>query len=442
MDATSPRPPSAARSTKAAPRRFHGGDIGGGGDDQLPDAGCELQTGADAAGAKSGGGTTPAGGGPGAEAALVEIHPEDLQLEEKVGAGLTAEVYRGRYAGDVVAIKQLFRHRKMDLKEKVSFVREVAVLARVENPNLVKMFGVAFKVQPFRIVTEFCEGGTVFDAVHNGFMLAWPQRHKMCIDTARGMDYLHSFSPQIIHRDLKSLNLLLDRVLNTTSDVPLVKVSDFGLSRMRDDDPTQVTGPGSRIEVKETFTTKEGVKINVRQKGTIEDVGSDNISVKFDAMKEVLHVLKADLEKIQKLGLWGKMTSQVGTPHWMAPEVHAGTDYDERCDVYSYAMVVYEIVCRRVPFEDEEAKHIGNITTKGGRPDLDAVLPDSPKDVADLMVHCWAPDPMARPMFDEIVTRLNVIDNGGLRRRPEVKAGRFSTTTSTQGQGPFNVVSL
>lgn len=413
-----PRPPSAARTSKAAPRRYHGGDTNAtsasGGSDDVVD--------------------TPKARDPSSAETLIEIHPEDLQLEEKVGSGLTAEVYRGRYAGEVVAIKQLFRHRKMDLKEKVSFVREVAVLARVDSPNLVKMFGVAFKVQPFRIVTEFCEGGTVFDAVHNGpFIMAWPQRHKMCIDVARGMDYLHSFSPQIIHRDLKSLNLLLDAVMNTTEDIPLVKVADFGLSRMRDDDPTQVTGPGGRIEVKEGFTSKEGLKISVRQKGTIEKVGPDFTAVKFDAVPEVQHVLGPDRLKIQKLGLWGKMTSQVGTPHWMAPEVHAGTDYDERCDVYSYAMVVYEIVARRVPFETEEAKHIGNITTKGGRPDLSAVLPDSPKSIEELMVDCWAHDPTDRPLFDEIVTRLNVIDNGGLRRRPEVKK---------MNQGPFNVVSL
>jgi len=331
-----------------------------------------------------------------------------------------------------VAIKQLFRHRKMDLKEKVSFVREVAVLAKVAHVNLVKMFGVAFKEQPFRIVTEFCEGGTVFDAVHNGFILAWGQRHKMCSDVARGMEYLHGFTPQIIHRDLKSLNLLLDKALTSKADVPCVKVSDFGLSRMKDDDAGQAAG--SRIEVKQSFTTKEGTQMRVRHKGTIEGLNGDCIAVKFDGMPEVQHVMNSDNGRIERLGLWGKMTSQVGTPHWMAPEVHAGTDYDERCDVYSYAMVIYETVCRRVPFEEEDAKHIGNITTKGGRPNLDCVPPDSPEALVNLMVQCWAHDPSRRPKFEEIVVRLDdvLLPSG---KKPEIKK-------SSLAKGPYNVVSL
>jgi len=111
----------------------------------------------------------------------------------------------------------------------------------------------------FRIITEYCAGGCCFELLHNcdHIDLSWVQQHKMCTDVALAMDYLHKFNPQIIHRDLKSLNLLLAEPIVSSVDIPRVKVSDFGLSRMND---------------------------------------------------------TADED-------WGRMTKAAGTCHWMAPEV-------------------------------------------------------------------------------------------------------------------------
>jgi len=275
-----------------------------------------------------------------------EIDVRELQLAESVGTGGTAEVFRGAYRGVPVAIKQLFRHRKMDDKEKISFDREVTVLAAITHPNLVKFFGVAFKERPFRIVTEFCHGGTCFDLIHNSsFLLSWCQKMKICIDTACGMHYLHSFKPQIIHRDLKSLNLLLEKHVKSPKHIPTVKVSDFGLSRMKE--------PGVA---------------------------------------------------------WGKMTAQVGTLHWMAPEVFSGSNYDESCDVYSYAMVMYEAVCQEVPFEDIDPGLIGSKTMRGVRPNLNKAPKGFPSKLKDLMCKCWAQEPVVRPGFLEALRSLIEID--------------------------------
>merc|ERR1719433_742433 len=161
------------------------------------------------------------------------------------------------------------------------------------------------------------------------------------------MDYLHKFNPQIIHRDLKSLNLLLSKPVLSSTDIPLVKVSDFGLSRMKDQAPESE---------------------------------------------------------------WGKMTIAAGTCHWMAPEVFTGTVYDEKVDVYSYGMILFEIVCREIPFEEEEPAAVGKLTVNGARPDLEAVPPDCPTDLRELMIRCWAQDPKGRPKFDEVVMRLARIE--------------------------------
>merc|ERR1712070_1131744 len=85
---------------------------------------------------------------------------------------------------------------------------------------------------PPMIISEFCAGGNVFTLLHQRreVILKWPQRVKISIDMARGMNFLHK--RQVIHRDLKSLNLLLIAAVNGESDMPSVKISDFGLSRV------------------------------------------------------------------------------------------------------------------------------------------------------------------------------------------------------------------
>mmetsp|Transcript_103225 Transcript_103225/g.322971 ORF Transcript_103225/g.322971 Transcript_103225/m.322971 type:complete len:301 (+) Transcript_103225:68-970(+) len=278
--------------------------------------------------------------------ATQEVHPTEIELLDKVGTGCTAEVFRAKMRGQEVAVKQIeFNKSRMGVKEQRAFDREVAIMPKINHENLVKFLGVASLQRPFRIVTEFCAGGCCFELLHNrdDFELEWAQQHKMCVDVARAMDYLHRFNPQIIHRDLKSLNLLLTRPLHSSRDVPLAKVSDFGMSRMKDQAPE-----------------------------------SD----------------------------WGKMTNAAGTCHWMAPEVFTGTSYDEKVDVYSYAMILFEIVCREIPFEEEEPAIVGRLTVEGERPDLEAVPPDCPAPLRALMIQCWDHEPKRRPPFDEILKTL------------------------------------
>jgi len=395
-----PRPPEGPREKPAAPRKF-------------PSPGEVMNIGPGPAGrwhklnstevprapdgSTGSSGEVPSAPPPPEEGEAAQIDPSRLVLGASVGTGGTAEVFHGHFDRQVVAIKQLFRHKKMNVKEEISFSREVRVLASITHPNLVKFYGVAFKERPFRIVTEFCQGGTCFDVIHNGsFKLKWAQRLKMVADTACGMDYLHSCEPQIIHRDLKSLNLLLEKEVASPLHVPVVKVSDFGLSRMRD--------PGT---------------------------------------------------------CWGKMTSKVGTLHWMAPEVFAGNDYDESVDVYSYAMVMFEALCQEVPFEDTDPGLIGQLTVKGVRPDLGRVPKDCPPMLLQVMVACWAHEAQSRPKFKLVLDRLSEAGadvttaskfasgggisvgggpDGGHPGSAALDAKAFASRT--RAVGPFNSVSL
>lgn len=283
---------------------------------------------------------------------LEEVAPEDLHLAEKIGTGCTAEVFRAMYRGTEVAVKQIdWNKSRMGAKEQRAFDREVAIMPLVNHENLVRFLGVSSQQRPFRIITEYCAGGCCFELLHNcdHIDLNWTQQIKMCKDVASALDYLHKFTPQIIHRDLKSLNLLLAKPVLCENDVPCVKVSDFGLSRMKDQAPD------------------------------------------------------AD---------WGKMTIAAGTCHWMAPEVFTGAIYDEKVDVYSYAMILFEIICREIPFEEEEPANVGRLTVQGARPDLEAVPPDCPEVLRDLMITCWAHEPFKRLAFDRIVDILNTVQLG------------------------------
>ena len=76
--------------------------------------------------------------------------------------------------------------------------------------------------------------------------------------------------------------------------------------------------------------------------------------------------------------VWGKMTVAAGTSHWMAPECQASSAYDEKVDVYSYAMIFYEVICREIPFESADPQQVVVLVARGERPDMDAVPPDCP----------------------------------------------------------------
>jgi len=268
---------------------------------------------------------------------------EEVELREQIGDGVTSVVFLGTYAGRDVAVKQMKSDpNRMSEKAKVNFDRELTILQNVRHPNLVEFFGIVAEQNRVSFVMEFCRGGTAFDLLHNsGWTLSYPQKLKCATDIASAMQYLHSVDPPVIHRDLKSLNSLLQNEVRTQQDVPVVKVTDFGLSKVVDADDAQAC-----------------------------------------------------------------MTKAAGTCHWMAPEVFASNDYDRKADVYSFAMILYEIICQDVPFGNIKAPRLGLMIVRGKRPDMEMVPPDCPPFLRDLMVACWAQSPVERPDFDAIMVAL------------------------------------
>jgi ankyrin repeat protein len=153
-----------------------------------------------------------------------EIDGSDLEYTKKLGSGTSGKVYKGLLKGKEVAIKVLIAVDAADQMEE--FKKEFFILTTVRSPYMVTFFG-ASVTPKLTMVMEYCSRGSLYHVLNNKQMdVNWEQALAFCSDMACGMEVLHNFKPDpIVHRDLKSLNLLV------TNDWR-VKVCDFGLSRM------------------------------------------------------------------------------------------------------------------------------------------------------------------------------------------------------------------
>jgi serine/threonine protein kinase len=261
-----------------------------------------------------------------------------IKFIKPIGNGSSCEVWLGLYQKTQIAIKKQKSNELRGLKE---FYRELRVLINLRHPNLVTFMGACLE-ENLCIVTEYCAGGDLFTLLHKkkDFFISWQQKLKILQEIAKGMIFLHSNS--YIHRDLKSLNILLSSEINKSNDFVQLKISDFGLSR----------------EFKE------------------------------DSF----------------------MTGQLGTCHWMAPEVLTSSNYTYKADVYSYSIVMYEVITRETPYKGKSHEEIRTqILLHNLRPDLSIIPPTCPPALKSLMSLCWDQNSSKRPSFSSILDILNAI---------------------------------
>ncbi|WRX11305.1 Protein kinase domain - like 10 [Theobroma cacao] len=168
----------------------------------------------------------------------IKAATKNFDAENKIGEGGFGCVYRGLLSdGTVIAVKQLSSKSKQGNRE---FVTEIGMISALQHPNLVKLYGCCVEGNQLLLVYEYMENNCLSralfgkDATHK-LKLDWPSRQKICLGIARGLAYLHEESRiKIVHRDIKTSNVLLDKNLNA-------KISDFGLAKLNEDDKTHIS---------------------------------------------------------------------------------------------------------------------------------------------------------------------------------------------------------
>ncbi|XP_016503747.1 LEAF RUST 10 DISEASE-RESISTANCE LOCUS RECEPTOR-LIKE PROTEIN KINASE-like 1.4 isoform X3 [Nicotiana tabacum] len=167
--------------------------------------------------------------------AELEEATDNFDQSKELGDGGFGVVYYGKLRdGRVVAVKRLYEN---NFKRVEQFMNEVEILTKLRHQHLVTLYGCTSKrSRDLLLVYEYISNGTVADHLHGNRaksgLLSWPVRMNIAIETADALAYLHS--SVIIHRDVKTNNILLDNDFH-------VKVADFGLSRLFPDNVTHVS---------------------------------------------------------------------------------------------------------------------------------------------------------------------------------------------------------
>ncbi|KAH7405156.1 hypothetical protein KP509_15G059000 [Ceratopteris richardii] len=149
--------------------------------------------------------------------------------ESLIGRGGFGEVYRAELGdGSVVAIKKLIHYSFQGCRE---FTAEMETLGKIKHRNLVPLLGYCKVGDERLLIYEYMQGGSLEDVLHGGTRearerLTWKVRKQIAMGAAKGLAFLHhKCIPHIIHRDVKSSNVLLDKNLEP-------RVSDFGMARL------------------------------------------------------------------------------------------------------------------------------------------------------------------------------------------------------------------
>ncbi|KAL0464475.1 UNVERIFIED_CONTAM: Serine/threonine-protein kinase-like protein [Sesamum latifolium] len=184
---------------------------------------------------------------------IQEFNYKDLELatnnfsdRKLLGRGSHGLVYKGVLRGGrLVAIKKPSRTaQKMSLSDNPNEVEnEIDILSKLQSPRLVNLVGFTKNNSQDRLlVVEFMSNGTLYDVLHsNSRPPTWGRRIKLAMQTAKAIDTLHSLNPPVIHRDIKSANVLIDRNFNA-------RLGDFGLAlRCVDDYRLRSTPPAGTM---------------------------------------------------------------------------------------------------------------------------------------------------------------------------------------------------
>ncbi|KAL0589680.1 hypothetical protein ABG067_002229 [Albugo candida] len=262
-----------------------------------------------------------------------QLNISEIKLGKSIGSGRSGHTFESYWRGTRVAVKVVdcSIHTDQMAQEILNeFQREITIVSKLRHPNVILFLGATICPPRYCLVFEYMANGTLSDLIHSRRGLL--DFFQIVKDVAMGMNYLHLCS--VIHRDLKSGNILID-------SHGLVKISDFGLSCLLDNGST-----------------------------------SD-------------------------------LTAETGTYRWMAPEVIRHEPYSSKADVYSFGIVLWEMIAKDQPFRGMTPIQAAfAVARQRARP---ALPKHTPAKLAEFVEYCWHQDPQRRPTFSDILEAIPII---------------------------------
>ncbi|XP_033150517.1 mitogen-activated protein kinase kinase kinase 7-like [Drosophila busckii] len=267
------------------------------------------------------------------------VDSSHIKLETILGQGSFGEVFKAIWIGETVAVKRISYD---DEKCKQDVDKEVRILSNVSHDNIIKLCGISHDTSSLRkrmlLIMEYAENGSLEAYIHtSGLALEYENLLNLMRQCIKGLAYLHGREPKIMHRDVKTANMVL------TSNYRKLKICDFGL---------------------------------------VKSVATKN-------------------------------TEHIGSIPYRAPEIYNTNKYDEKCDVYSFGIVLWEVMSQRKPFENCEIANIMfQVLLEKKRPDIDAIYVNHDMcnlktlttmcDIKTIITGCWQHDPTARPSMKDL----------------------------------------
>ncbi|ELR11811.1 protein kinase domain containing protein [Acanthamoeba castellanii str. Neff] len=268
---------------------------------------------------------------------------EDLSIDVRViGSGSYGQVHKGRWKGSKVAVKRLIYINRRSEEAIQRLLSETAVLSTVEHRNVVRFVGACIQEPRLCIVTEYISGGSLrshLDGGRQGSRGGGGSSGSVAFDMRARISMLLGAAKGLRHLHRKGIHHC--------------------------------------------------------------DVKAANLLV--EPVENSLPTIKVCDFGMAHTKNQARTTTRGGTPAWTAPEIIRGGKRTDRSDVYSFGILMWEVLTRRRPFAGLPTMSISLQVLEGERPSIPL---DTPNDYRSLMVRCWAEDPADRPSMIEIASQL------------------------------------
>ncbi|RLN45048.1 hypothetical protein BBJ28_00019416 [Nothophytophthora sp. Chile5] len=356
---------------------------------------------------------------------LIEMHRKHiidfayLELQNKIGAGASAVVFRGVLHSKMPVAVKVYTPRILTEETVAEFSHEAALCGALHHPNVVRFYGMCVCPPTVCLVSELCQG-SLEDVTRTSARLRNQQRQSQVlereqggdvqdrglqrqqllidlnymIDATRAVVYLHSFSPAFLHRDLKPSNFLVDAQ-------GTCKLTDFGESR---------SVPTGKNKFKAYIQT-EGYSTTAATTATGEG-GPSYLVVQTPTPPTPFVLPPPPMRPSMRVRGRSAMTVR-GTADYMAPELiegKAGTAvYGEAADIYSLAITLWDILHplgAKYPEAKRSHLQVFDSVLNGERPPLSSSMHP---ELRRLLTEAWHQQPERRPSATYILTALETL---------------------------------